>query len=110
MSSATLRTQRSDYNPASILYNSQRFKGFSPSHVQAGTRALLRYQTFNDGADDTYHTSGCSMGGLHPLYFTFNNPAGSTEDPCARSQLLKDTLTDIFDAVSEILQVGQNTN
>ena len=48
-----------------------------------------------------YHTSSHNVGGLHPLYFMFNNPAGSIEDPDARRQLLQDTLMDIFDAVSE---------
>ena len=100
MSFVAPHTQRLNYNPVGIAYNSSKIKGFSPSHVRAGTCALLRYQSFSDGTDDTYHTSTNGVGGMHPLYFIFNNPDGSTGDP-ERRQLLQDTLMDIFDAVSE---------
>jgi hypothetical protein len=96
MSSPITHSQK--YTAAGVVANLQKVGGFPPLRSQAAVRAALRHRKFGDGReDDTRH----HIVGLHPLYFTFRDPAGLTGDPDAGDKLLRDTLIDAFDAVSE---------
>ena len=97
-----LFNQRFYYNPAGVAYNTQSIEvtgsGFSSARSRAAAaRAVLRHGMHTDVLK---HVNQAHFVGLHPLFFRFNDAAGSM-NPGARKELLHDTLADAFDAVSE---------
>lgn len=100
MSTPILRSHKYKYSPAGVthIYKSlDRIQGFSASHHQAAARAVLRHGVCSSGTEnETRHP----VDGLHPLFFGLCNSDGSVQEPAERNQLLRDTLTDCFDAVS----------
>jgi hypothetical protein len=100
-SSAPVLQKFYNYSAAGIAYNSRKIQGVFPaSHSQAAARAALRFLKFGDGAE--HNTRRNNIVGLHPMYFAFRDAAsGLADDPSAGDKLLQDTLTDVFDAVSE---------
>ena len=97
MSPATSRTLKS-YTVSGVLHNSKKVEGVSASHSQAAARAILRHQKSTDGTDSA--TRHC-FNGLHPMYFVFREVESSTGEPGMRTQLLNDTVIDVFDTVSK---------
>ena len=99
MSPATSRALNS-YTASGVLHNSEKVEGLgvSVSHSQAAARAILCHQKSTDGTDSV--TRHC-FNGLHPAYFMFRGAESSTGEPGVRTQLLNDTMRDVFDTVSE---------
>jgi hypothetical protein len=93
--------QRFKYNPAGIAFNAQaiglKIARFSSGQNRAAARAVLRHGMHSDILKDVNQTR---LVGLHPLFFSFNDPVSSM-NPGARKELLRDTLADAFDVVSE---------
>jgi hypothetical protein len=93
--------ERFKYNPAGVAFNTESFEkigGFSSVRSRAAARAVLRHGMHTDSLK---HVNQANFVGQHPLYSSFNDPAGFMNDPGARKELLHDTLADAFDAVSE---------
>ena len=92
------------YTPSSILNLSTHFTGAqSPSQRNAAARAAIRHRMRSDDTD----LKTRSPNGLHPMYFSLHGCGdGSDVEIAERRRVLKDTLGDVFDAVSSyILQM-----
>ncbi|KAF8333786.1 hypothetical protein F5887DRAFT_1074593 [Amanita rubescens] len=101
-SAPDLFDQRFKYNPAGVAFNTSvigKIGGFSSAHSRAAARAVLRHGMHTDCLKDV---NQASLVGLHPFFFSFNDAAGSMNDPGARKELLHDTLADAFDAISTL--------